>query len=848
VDANNVIVRYIRSRMGDTYEQEDDAFTCRETENVIIDHCSFSWGIDEVASCYLNKNFTMQWCIISESLYYSYHSKSEHGYGGIWGGANATFHHNLLAHHSSRNPRFNGARYAAQWPELVDYRNNVIYNWGFNSAYAGEPSDVDGTKARINMINNYYKYGPATRVGELQYRIVEPYSQVDAGYSYWYINGNYLYNFPDATSDNWTYGVQRVTSVQKSEMKSDTAFTNSLFETQSAEDAYLAVLEHAGVSIPFRDTIDRRIVNEVKLGIATFGGTYGANLGIIDSPDDVEGWPKLFTLPAYDDSDHDGMPDEWEDFMGFNKNNPEDRNNDHDNNGYTNLEEYLNSIVKRPDVIYPPANLTVNLIDFNTILLEWEDNTESEDGFVIERKTDNDFFIIDTLDENSVSFLDSNLAFGTQYFYRIYALKDTGRSSNSNVANITTLPEFSPPFMASNPYPQVGSKFVIPEVQLKWTTGFASDNSKLYLGTSNPPQFAAHSSSGTYKTQDLLPSTTYYWRIDEENENGITTGEVWTFTTRPFLEEQLVGSWKFESIFTCYDSSGFNNNGLYKNIPSDNFIFDGPSGRSIKFNSTNQYIEIPNSYVFDFYTNSFTIALWLKQADWVVGSAKNQQYLIKGSELYNESLNNYGKRYSLYFNNTRQSFCFEIDDNIKESYVEADIIDFAIDDWVHVAAIRNVSEKKLMLYLNGELVSTADDSTGDISENEPLFIGYNETSQVFLNASIDDLFLYNYALSKQQINDIINPDIDNVFSFKSNVDIIIYPNPASNELYIKSAFSLKDFMMIKLMDISGNILYQDEMKNTELKKIFTGSFTPGFYMIQIFSNEYLHTEKVLIIH
>ena len=108
----------------------------------------------------------MQRCIISENLYHSIHEKGNHGYGGVWGGSGASYHHNLLANHSSRNPRFNGARgHTLPYRESVDYRNNVIYNWGFNSAYGGEPSNNDGSKANINMVANYYKYGPGTRTG-----------------------------------------------------------------------------------------------------------------------------------------------------------------------------------------------------------------------------------------------------------------------------------------------------------------------------------------------------------------------------------------------------------------------------------------------------------------------------------------------------------------------------------------------------------------------------------------------------------------------------------------------------------------------------------------------------------
>ncbi|MFB0515694.1 MAG: polysaccharide lyase family 1 protein, partial [Candidatus Neomarinimicrobiota bacterium] len=167
LEAGNVIIRYLRVRLGDSAGIEADALEGPNQINVIIDHCSVSWSVDECMSFYAGQNVTIQWCLISESLHNSVHQKGPHGYGGIWGGTNCSFHHNMLAHHSSRTPRFNEGDHEAEgrYDRNVDHRNNVIYNWGGNSAYGGKGG-------WYNLVNNYYKYGPASGPKN---RIVEPW-------------------------------------------------------------------------------------------------------------------------------------------------------------------------------------------------------------------------------------------------------------------------------------------------------------------------------------------------------------------------------------------------------------------------------------------------------------------------------------------------------------------------------------------------------------------------------------------------------------------------------------------------------------------------------------------------
>lgn len=345
LSASNVIIRYMRFRMGDLYQQETDALWGRNQRNIILDHCSISWSVDECASFYSNQNFTMQWCILSESLNQSFHEKGDHGYGAIWGGDRASFHHNLLAHHNSRNPRFNGGgrsgisagTYAN---EHVDFRNNVIYNWRGNSAYGGE----NGT---YNIINNYYKPGPATPASKNK-RIVEVSKENDAsyapGYGVFFIEGNYVAGNPTVTANNWNGGVNYASGVTQELAKLSTPIESNYKTEHSAEQAFDKVLAYAGASLS-RDVVDARVVEEVRNGTATYNGSKTDYPGIIDSQEDVGGWPELKSTDAPLDSDEDGMPDAWEIEM---KLDPKKANaNGKDlSTAYDNIEVYINSLVR----------------------------------------------------------------------------------------------------------------------------------------------------------------------------------------------------------------------------------------------------------------------------------------------------------------------------------------------------------------------------------------------------------------------------------------------------------------------------------------------------------------------
>ena len=328
VETDHVVIRYLRFRPGDVAGVEYDGFGA-EGSHIVLDHCTVSWGIDETLSINKGANSTVQWCMASESLYNSIHKKGKHGYGGLWGGPGGSWHHNILAHHSSRNPRASGNEESG----LMDFRNNVIYNWGFNSAYGGEMWPR-------NWINNYYKFGPATEK-QVRHRI---FLQKDAR-GRMFAHGNSVRGFPDITQDNWNGGIDFAPDGDATEdtLRVDRPYCVAPVQTQSAEEAFELVLKHAGASAS-RDAVDSRIIDEISSGTAHYGGTWGGGgKGIIDSQSDVGGWPELASKPASADSDDDGMPDAWEQASQLDAKDPGDGSQDRDGDGYTNVEEYINS-------------------------------------------------------------------------------------------------------------------------------------------------------------------------------------------------------------------------------------------------------------------------------------------------------------------------------------------------------------------------------------------------------------------------------------------------------------------------------------------------------------------------
>lgn len=350
LNGDNIIIRYLRFRMGDKFQKGgmvdgnggDDAFGGTRRKNIIIDHCSGSWSTDEVFSIYGGDSTTVQWNLISEPLNYSYHFEAgdtgyeRHGYGAIWGGKHSSYHHNLIAHCNSRTPRWDGIRNIPE--ENCDFVNNIIYDWGHNNVYAGEGGNY-------NIVNNYYKYGPSTNKN-VMYRIANPWNKPPKiGFGKWYVDGNYVDGNPEITKNNWD-GVDVEKGTVNDVRVTSSAFQMVAVNTQSAKDAYESVLKNVGAVLPKRDTLDERIIRDVinrTGGLIDVQGNYPHGTPYEQT---TNAWPTLKSLPALKDSDSDGMPDDWERKNGLNPNDPSDASAYKIDKYYTNIEAYINSLVK----------------------------------------------------------------------------------------------------------------------------------------------------------------------------------------------------------------------------------------------------------------------------------------------------------------------------------------------------------------------------------------------------------------------------------------------------------------------------------------------------------------------
>lgn len=557
----NIIIRYLRSRPASNLNTGVYGFDLENCHDVIIDHCSFSWANEECAAMYDMENVTVQYSIISEGLFNAGHMKGNRGYGGVWGGQYSSFHHNLFAHLNARSTRFNGAR-AHDVNALIDYRNNVVYNAGSRNAAAGGAVNIDGAFSKINIVNNYYKPGPAT---PSDYLFIEADYEADEakGVGEFHVSGNIMNGNVGKTNDNWSaVSFTKIPEVSRDIAKSLTSFSISRpIPVQSASDAYADVLKNAGAILPIRDAVDKRVVNETATGTASAIGATSGKAGIIDAPSEVGGFPVYNSAPALTDTDGDGMPDNWELANSLNPNDALDGNS-LTGDGYTMLEVYLNSIAALQSTTFQILGFAATLKEATTrtVDLAWTISNDIDvQSIEVERGIDgttfNNLTTVASKQNSALSeytYTDNNVLDDVSY----YRLKITDSNNqvtytevkqiNNPVAQAYWTEPFSEAFSGSVSNPAVESAFTsstggwIFYASHKQTKDYSGSGSQWTAGA-NPSVKMLNYSSGNITnygltTQSYLISPVFSQGIskitfNEINRSSISAGKIKVYTS-----------------------------------------------------------------------------------------------------------------------------------------------------------------------------------------------------------------------------------------------------------------------------------------------------------------------------
>ncbi|GBG07661.1 hypothetical protein PAT3040_02217 [Paenibacillus agaridevorans] len=529
---DNLIVRYLRFRTGDEAGVDMDGVTGRHRKQIIFDHISASWGTDESFSFYQNVDFTLQYSTIGPTIVKSnVEGKGFHGYGGIWGGDNATFYYNLLAHNDSRNPRFSG--------KSQDVRNNVIYDWGYKSMY--------GQSGQGNMVNNYYKAGISTqnedRMAETD--VVDlnpPYSSSIA------LTGNKMVHRDGSLSPN--SDPNNFGGIYKNPQM----FVSTPFEMpnpspqDSADVAYEKVLNYAGASLK-RDEVDLELVNDVINGtgsvIYTANNLSAEDQATLDAKHAKKvtlQWPVLQTTEVPADTDGDGMPDVWELEHGLDPNSAMDGNGDFTGDGYTNLEKYLNELTigTFPEGVVPtvpktivngaPGDVQAQTLDRDSIRLKWTPLAGAS-GYHVYRAASpyGSYTKLTTTALTASTFINNGLTSGAHYAYKVTAVTSGGESALSLHAAATTKESLQPLSFDFNDGTNGDSYFAPAEWPIAWTISPTPSNADKSLSV-------APNAIGTFTYDFTSTGTTSHLQFDYMREANFDLDKLLIYTGTNFLE------------------------------------------------------------------------------------------------------------------------------------------------------------------------------------------------------------------------------------------------------------------------------------------------------------------------
>ena len=804
--ASDIIVRYLRIRMGMSGRGQNDAAGIANGSNMIFDHCSISWGKDETFSINSDGknggvgNITIQKTIMSQGLL-------PHSAGGLCQPTNTvggvTLYRNLYADNNTRNHKVKG---------LNQYINNVVYNWGSGGGY-NLGGDSEG-RIWADVQSNYFIQGPnsggnGVGSGNQLTTVYQRGNKTD-------MSRDGVLNGRDMDENDFARAT-RVDSfedlLQSEEYPSEHPHAPIASMSMTAEEAYQWVVDSVGACLPDRDEVDEYVIDELRsLG----------NKGVIILSESVlglvNGVGNIYNAPKPLDTDNDGMPDEWEKANGLDPNDATDAVKVAAN-GYLNIENYINSIPASPVPFlkYPVEILAKSLgTDSITVAFECHEKATGAKIRVEVMPEGGEYTTVETIGTDVTSYTVKGLSEKTNYTLRFTTFTDDMASLPAEFS-FRTKGAPGEPDLSTDPIPANGETIAeYTTVTLKFSNEVTGrPYYYVYVGTSPDRLDSVATVRSRSYTMDVEPNTTYYWRIDVENTYGRTQGEVWNFTTGQEPVRTKVAYFAFD------ETSG----STAVNVPTGEEIMandatpygsyvpvwgEGKINGAILFDAANTTdgMIVPSYDEIVFESAPFSYELWFKST---AGNSSQSRYLLHKGSHKSDGDRNTGKWFGLEYK--KGTLYFGVDDDVTKSLAEVSATSYFDGNWHHVVAVRDVENAKLLLYIDGELKASANDATGAIDGSEALVIGnVNVNFDSPFIGSIDEFTLYNDALTELEIKSKYEHGVTAIeeIAAQEREDVVVYPNPFKDRFTVTLPQSTGT-VKVEIYSLSGALVYSNDL-------------------------------------